>query len=246
MSEAATAEVVAVLFFATIFRTTFGFGEALVAVPILALVIPIRVAAPIAVLASIVIAGFIVARDWRHIHLRSAGWLIASTLLGLPVGLLALERVPEAIMKLVLAAVILGFSGWSLARARRSSLGDDRFAWLFGFFAGVVGGSYGMNGPPLAIYGSLRAWPPEKFRATLQAYFLPASLLGMCGYGVTGLWTAEVSRLFAWSLPAIALGIVAGRLVNQRVEADRFTRLLHGGLILVAVVLLVQSYFVSV
>lgn len=244
MPEATIVEVVAVLFFATIFRTTFGFGEALVAVPLLALVIPIQVAAPIAVLASIVIAGFVVARDWRHIHLRSAGWLIASTLFGLPVGLLALKTVPEAVMKVLLAAIILAFSGYSLARARRLSLADDRFAWLFGFCAGVFGGSYGMNGPPLAIYGSLRDWPPEKFRATLQGYFLPASALGMCGYGAAGLWTPMVTRLFAWALPAIALGIVAGRLLNRRLAADRFARLLHGGLMLVAVVLLWQTYLV--
>ncbi|HEX6837641.1 MAG TPA: sulfite exporter TauE/SafE family protein [Polyangia bacterium] len=244
MAEATIVEVVAVVFFATIFRTTFGFGEALVAVPLLALVIPIQVAAPIAVLASIVIAGYIVARDWRHIHLQSAGWLVASTLFGLPVGLLALKTVPEAIMKLVLAAIILAFSGYSLVRARRLSLADDRFAWLFGFCAGVFGGSYGMNGPPLAIYGSLRGWAPEKFRATLQGYFLPASVLGMCGYGAAGLWTVPMGRLFAWSLPAIALGIVAGRLLNRRLAAERFRRLLHGGLMLVAVVLVVQTYFV--
>ena len=148
MAEATIVEVVAVVFFATIFRTTFGFGEALVAVPILALVIPIRVAAPIAVLASIVIAAFVVVRDWRHVDVRSAGWLIAATLFGLPVGLVMLKAVPEAAMKIVLAAGMIAFSGWSLVRARRFTLADDRFAWLFGFFAGVFGGSYGMNGPP--------------------------------------------------------------------------------------------------
>jgi len=244
MAEATIVEVVAVVFFATIFRTTFGFGEALVAVPILALVIPIRVAAPIAVLASIVIAAFVVVRDWRHVDVRSAGWLIAATLFGLPVGLVMLKAVPEAAMKIVLAAIMIAFSTWSLVRARRLTLADDRFAWLFGFFAGVFGGSYGMNGPPLAIYGALREWPPDRFRATLQGYFLPASLLGMCGYVVAGLWTPTVTRLFGWSLPAIALGIVVGRLLNRRLEAGRFARLLHGGLILVAVVLLVQTYLV--
>lgn len=244
MAEATIVEVVAVVFFATIFRTTFGFGEALVAVPILALIIPIRVAAPIAVLASIVIAAFVVVRDWRHVDVRSAGWLIAATLFGLPVGLLMLKAVPEAPMKIVLAAIMIAFSGWSLLGARRVSLANDRLAWIFGFFAGVFGGSYGMNGPPLAIYGALRAWPPDKFRATLQGYFLPASLLGMGGYVAAGLWTPTVTRLFGWSLPAIALGIVAGRLLNRRLEAGRFARLLHGGLILVAVVLLVQTYLV--
>jgi hypothetical protein len=35
-----------------------------------------------------------------------------------------------------------------------------------------------MNGPPLVIYGSLRQWSAEQFRATLRV-ISPASLLGM-------------------------------------------------------------------
>ena len=52
-------------------------------------------------------------------------------------------------------------------------------------------------------------------------------------------------RLFTWSLPAIVVGIVVGRLFNRRLEADRFRRLVHVGLMVVAVVLLLQTrYFV--
>jgi uncharacterized membrane protein YfcA len=55
--------VVAVLFLATLIRSSFGFGEALVAVPLLALRIPIQVAAPLAVLVSIAVAAIVVAQD---------------------------------------------------------------------------------------------------------------------------------------------------------------------------------------
>ena len=44
-----------------------------------------------------------------------------------------------------------------------------------------------MNGPPLVIYGALRRWSPQYFRATLQGYFLPATLAGLIGYAATGL-----------------------------------------------------------
>ncbi len=39
-----------------------------------------------------------------------------------------------------------------------------------------------MNGPPLVVYGGMRRWSPQHFRATLQGYFLPASVIGMAGY----------------------------------------------------------------
>lgn len=39
--------ILAIVFIATLVRSTFGFGESLVAVPLLALVIPIEVAVPL-------------------------------------------------------------------------------------------------------------------------------------------------------------------------------------------------------
>ena len=77
--------MVAIIFIATLFRSAFGFGEALIAVPLLAFRIPVEVAAPLAVLVSITIAGVIVAQDWRKIHVESAGWLVVATLFGIPV-----------------------------------------------------------------------------------------------------------------------------------------------------------------
>ncbi|HZZ77689.1 MAG TPA: sulfite exporter TauE/SafE family protein, partial [Gemmataceae bacterium] len=208
------AVVLAVLFIATVVRSTFGFGEALIAVPLLALVLPVEVAAPVAVLVSVTVALIIVLQDWRHIHLLSAAWLIGSTLLGIPVGL-ALLYAPEPIIKAILGVIIVSFSTYSLASRAPFELHNDRWAPLFGFLAGVLGGAYGMNGPPLVIYGSLRRWSPEHFRATLQGYFLPASLVTMIGYAVTGWWTFEVTRFYLLSLPVVALAILLGRFLHR-------------------------------
>jgi hypothetical protein len=97
--------------------------------------------------------------------------------------------------------------------------------------AGVLGGAYGMNGPPLVVYGALRRWSPEHFRATLQGYFLPASVMGMIGYWAAGLWTPSVSRYYLLSLPTALSAIVLGRVINRRFDARRFFVYVHAGLI---------------
>jgi hypothetical protein len=107
------------MFVAAIFRTTFGFGEALIAVPLLALIIPVKVAAPVAVLASIVIAGFAVLRDWRHIDRRSAGWLLASTLFG--------NRRRPAVQSKARGRSVAPPRARRLDRGRRGSLAADRY-----------------------------------------------------------------------------------------------------------------------
>src|SRR5579872_165107 len=88
--HAAIFPILIIVFVATLIRSAFGFGEALIAVPLLAFYMPVKVATPLAVLVSITIAAVVVAQDWRHIHLRSTGWLLLSTLFGIPLGLLLL------------------------------------------------------------------------------------------------------------------------------------------------------------
>jgi uncharacterized membrane protein YfcA len=240
-----TCLVVAVFFSATLIRSALGFGEALVAVPLLAFVLPIKVAAPVAVLVSITVAVVVVAQDWRHVHVRSASRLVLSTMLGIPLGLLLLRTASESIVKGMLGIVVAVFGMTALRHGGTRELTDDRFAWLFGVTAGVLGGAYGMNGPPLAVYGAMRRWSPEQFRATLQGYFLPASVIGMIGYWAAGLWTAGVSRYYLMSLPAALVAIALGRAINRRVDARRFFVFVHAGLTASGVGLLLQVVLTS-
>jgi uncharacterized membrane protein YfcA len=241
--DAVTVYVIAILFIATLIRSTLGFGEALVAVPLLALSTPVTVAAPLAVLVSVVVAGVMVARDWRHIQFRSASRLVLSSLVGIPLGVLMLANVEDHLVKLILGTVIVGFSAYSIAAGSIRRLHRDHAGWLMvcGFLSGILGGAYGMNGPPLVVYGTLRGWSPQQFRATLQGYFLPASIVGLIGYASIGLFTIAVARYFLLSLPAIALAILLGRVINRMLSGDRFFRLVYGGLLLIGTVLLVQA-----
>jgi uncharacterized membrane protein YfcA len=241
--DTTTLHVLLVVFLATLIRSTFGFGEALIAVPLLALSIPIEIAAPVAVLLSIVIAAVVVVQDWRKIHVRSTGWLLAPTFVGIPLGIALLTSVHQHLVKGLLALVIVAFSGYFLVGKSPLHLHNDNRAWLLGcgFLAGVLGGAYGMNGPPLVIYGAMRRWSPQHFRATLQGYFLPASLVAMVGYWFAGLWVPAVTRYFLMSLPVALPAIFLGRMINHRLRGDAFLKYVHAGLVCVGVVLLIQA-----
>jgi uncharacterized protein len=235
--------VVPVVFIASLIRSTLGFGEALVAVPLLALIIPINVAAPLAVLLSIVIAAIVIAQDSRHIHLRSSLWLLMPTFAGIPLGLLLLRSAHPVAIKAALAVMILLFSIFSLAGQTLPELKSDNHLALLlcGFLAGVFGGAYGMNGPPLVIYGAMRRWSPQQFRATLQAYFLPASIAAMAGFHISGLWTPVVTHFFLISLPAAVVATFLGRFLSLRLRGDLFLKTVHLCLLGIGAALLVQA-----
>jgi hypothetical protein len=241
--DSTTVYVLFVILIATLIRSAFGFGEALVAVPLLAIRIPITVAAPLAVLVSITVAAVILLQDWRSVHLRSAGWLVVSTLFGIPLGLLLLTEGNPQLVKGALAIIIISFSAYALIGRRPPELHTDNQVWLAGsgFLAGVMGGAYGMNGPPLAIYGAMRRWTAQHFRATLQGYFLPASVIGMIGYWLAGLWTREVTRYYLLSLVVVIPAIFLGRAGNRRMHNHAFLKFVHVGLIVIGATLLAQA-----
>jgi uncharacterized protein len=239
-----TLQVLGVVFVATLIRSTFGFGEGLIAVPLLALILPVEIAAPVVVLLSITIAAVVVMQDWRKIHVRSTGWLLAPTFVGIPLGIALLRSVHQNGVKAALAILIIAFSGYSLVGKRPPELREDSRGWLLGcgFLAGVLGGAYGMNGPPLVIYGAMRRWSPQHFRATLQGYFLPASLVAMAGYWLAGLWVPAVTHYYLISLPAALPAIFVGRVLNHRLRGDAFLKYVHAGLVCVGALLLIQAW----
>ena len=234
---------VLVIFVATLIRSVFGFGEALIAVPLLALRLPVNVAAPLAVLVSITVAAVIIAQDWHKIHVGSAGWLVVSTLFGIPLGLMLLTSGNQRLVKGALAVIIMAFAAYALIGRKPPELHSDSRGWLLGcgFLAGVLGGAYGMNGPPLAIYGAMRRWSAQHFRATLQGYFLPASIIGMVGYWLAGLWVPAVTHYYLLSLVLVLPAILLGRLINHRLRGDAFLKYVHVGLVLIGAALLVQA-----
>ncbi len=243
MIDATILFLLLIVFLATLVRSTFGFGEGLVALPMLALIMPIKIAAPVVVLLSITIAAVVVAQDWNKIHLSSASWLLAPTFVGIPLGVVLLASRHQNFVKAALAVVIMLFSGYFLISKNLPELRRDSRIWLLscGFFAGVLGGAYGLNGPPLVVYGSLRRWTPQHFRATLQGYFLPASIVGMMGYYFAGLWVHAVTRYYLISLCVALPTIFLGRFVNRRLSGDAFLKAVYGGLVCVGIILLAEA-----
>lgn len=234
--------VAAVVFVAALVRSALGFGDAVVAMPLLAMALGLRTATPLVAFIGPTISILILAGNWRKVEFKSAGGLIGATLLGIPVGVYGLARLPETPLKIALGSVILLYGLFGLAKpGTRVANEKARFPWLVGWFAGILGGAYNTNGPPIVAYGMLRGWPPESFRATLQGYFLPTGLAILAGHGLAGLWTGTVLRSYVYSLPAIVIGVFLGGLLNRQMTHGMFTKLVYASLVAMGALMLFNS-----
>ena len=234
--------VVGVIFAAAFVRSALGFGDAVIAMPLLAMVVGLKTASPLVAFMGPTISILILARGWRRVDMRSAARLIAASVLGIPIGVFGLTRLPEEPLKIVLGVLILLYGVFGLAKPGARIKNEKAWlSWLVGWSAGVLGGAYNTNGPPVVAYGMLRGWPPESFRATLQGYFLPTGLAILAGHGLAGMWTGEVLRSYLYSLPAIVLGVVLGGLLNRKLTHALFAKLVYGSLAVMGLILIIRA-----
>ena len=193
--------VMGILFLSTFIRSALGFGDALIAMPLLTMVVGLQVATPLTAMGATTIAISILLRSWKKVDIKAAWRLVLTTWIGIPIGIYFLKAAPDLIVKSLLGILITGFGLYNLIVPNLPRLRNENWAYLTGIIAGILGGAYNTNGPPVVIYGMLRRWDPEKFRATLQGYFLPTGLAILISHGVSGMWTGEVLNLYLFSLP---------------------------------------------
>ena len=229
-----------VLFLAAFVRSLAGFGDALIAMPLLTALVGLTVATPVVGLATVVISVAVLATSWRSLDLATSWRLLLASAAGMPLGLLLLTRVDEWVMHLLLGIVLVGYGLYNLLRPGLPALRHEGWAFPFGLVAGILGSAYNTSGPPVIIYGTMRRWPPDTFRATLQGFFLVNSLMIVTSHGLAGLWTATVWEMVLWSLPTLLLGIVAGIAVQRRIPDASFGRLVYALLVALGVVFLLS------
>lgn len=235
------APVVGVLFVSALSRGLIGFGNALVAMPLLAFFCPIQIASPLVGMANLTGIAVILIGNWRSVDLKAAWRLILACLIGIPVGILFLKQADERIVRMVLGAILIGYGLYNLISPSLPHLRSELLAWLFGLASGILGGAFNSNGPPIVIYGGLRRWPPESFRATLQSVFLPTNLMVIASHALAGLWTPNVLALYAYSLPLMLLATLIGIRFGKRIPREQFHRIVNGFLVMMGALLIVRA-----
>lgn len=241
-----------VVFLGALTRTTFGFGEAVVSMPLLTL-LPINLHTSVSLmgLVGLTVASLAVATGWQHMERKALIPLILAALVGIPIGLVMVTVVPTKIMTGLLGIALIAYGTYSLTRhflistETKARLHHPLWGLLFGFASGVFGSAYNFNGVPVAVYGSLRGWHPNNFRSTMQAYFLISGTLVVAGQGMSGMWNVNTFTLYLFSLPAMITASIIGTIVQRKIPAVKFQRYIFLLIATLGVVLFVKSTIVQ-
>lgn len=158
-----------------------GFGLALVAAPLLALLDPALVPVPLIMLAA-VHAVLAVLRESREVDWHGIGWAMVGRLPGTALGVLAVAALPQRGLAIVIGVCVLAFALLSIvAWQPRPTPGALLVA---GVASGAGGTAASIGGPPLALLYQHASGP--RVRATMAAYFVLGSAVSVAALAMAG------------------------------------------------------------
>jgi len=218
-----------------------GFGSTVVAVPLLAHLVPLTFLIPMTLLLDCLGALSMSRRLRGEINRHELLPLLPFLLAGLGGGVFLLVRLPREVLLLFLGCFVLSYGLIYLAR-RASVLRLPRWsAAPVGLVAGTISSAFGMGGPIYVMYFTSRGLTPEQMRATLPVIFIVTTTTRIALLAGAGLFTQEVLMAAGALLPFMALGMYCGNRLHGRISREAAVRIIGALLTLSGLSLLVRA-----
>lgn len=245
MSGLSVPELAAVCAAITLAYTVFGFvgfGANLVALPLLAHVMSLRIAVPLLLVLDLFSATLMGVKNRQLIDLGEIKRLTPTLLLGLGLGLVVLQHAAERWLLVLLGSFVGGFALWSLFGRAPQQAASPHWAWPAGLAGGIFSALFGTGGPAYTLYLACRITDTARLRATIGALILGTALLRLALFAGTGFFAHPgLPTLAALGVPCAIAGYLIGSRVHARLPQAQVRQAIWVLLILSAASLLVRG-----
>jgi len=236
-------------FLGGLLKGVIGLGLPLVAIPLVATMIPVATAIPLMVAPGYVMNIIQMRQTW-HARMPLKSWwpLFVGMAVGVVAGVQLVTSAPENLMRAVLGITVVAFVLLSLARidlpARHAR--NPGFGLGMGGATGLFGGLTGVFGPTLAMYFLARHLEKDRFVWIMAVVMFTGVLfLGGTLAAVGSFSEEQLIGTIAVLVPSW-LGLSAGALIRKRVSQERFRNIALAALLVMGVSLIMGSLGISV
>ncbi|HNX28726.1 MAG TPA: sulfite exporter TauE/SafE family protein [Syntrophomonadaceae bacterium] len=220
--------VMLIIFLAAIIMGITSFGFAMIAVPLLNLLLPLKFLVPVLILYGVLIDIVLLLPIYKHLNLKGMGYLVGAGILGVPIGTWLLVVVDESIMKIAVGVLII-VSAWMLYSGLRVQIKNEKLGNVIaGFTSGILNGSLTMSGPPVIFFYSNQQLEKQVFRANLAFFFLVTTVFTVPVMMTSGLITPEVLNYAVTMSPSLLIssaGILIGSKIGTSMNSTLFNRI---------------------
>ena len=216
--------VLLIILATSVVQAVAGFGFALLAVPLMVVVIDLQ--------SAVIISSFVgilsnMLQSWqlrRNINRNMTRRFVLATAVGSPVGLLLFVYANQSALKIVLGLSIL-FGVFVLSRGLELQHVSSWLDWIMGILSGVLLMATSTNGPPLVFVLQARRIDPAPFRATLNMVFLVSATFGLVMFGLAGEIFRSDVNVAAFAIPAMVIGVSTGVVIRKYVQQELFKKI---------------------
>lgn len=206
LSVEAVAALSAIILMAAFVRGLTGFGFAILAVPLMGLIIAPTQAVLLAIVLQTLIGPFGVGKALGHIDRRTVSGVALFAMLGTPLGLIALANTSQDAARLIIAGIAVGCFGTFLVKRAPTPNRAALHVAGTGFASGLLNGFAAMPGPPVILYFVRSGVPPLTARGSMILVFFAAGIAGTVTAGVRGLLSAQLLLVSAAAFPLMLAG----------------------------------------
>lgn len=208
--------------FAGFSRGFSGFGAALIAMPVLAVLYGPVEAVAVMTLLEVPATAMLLPSVIRHADWRAVMPLGLASLLTIPIGALGLvlidpELLRKAIGVLVLLFAVLLATGWQYRQRPNLPV-----LLGIGGVSGVIGGAANMSGPLVVVFLLAGSNTAHEVRPGVMAYFSFSTLLRVAVFSLYGVFSLAILSLGALLVVPYLIGIWAGSRLFRGVSERLF------------------------
>lgn len=218
-------------------KGSIGLGQNVVAAPLLANVLGVKRAVPVLALTNLVTnAGQMWSARGDSIHIRRLTSLILFGFIGIFFGSTILSFAANRQLSIGLSIAVVLYV--ALRAAKRELHMSRRTAAVTvapaALMIGVMQGATGVAGPLLGSYLSALGVGREEFIFTIAAVFEMLTGFQVASLGALGRYSEWTILLGIMCLAPLLIGLAAGTGLRKRISANRFEKVVLGGLLLLA------------
>jgi uncharacterized membrane protein YfcA len=192
---------------------SIGFGLAMLAAPLLVLIEPDLVPAPL-IVNGLLLTFLMAYRERKAIDVSGVVWMSTGCVPGIVAASIVLTVISAdgftiLFSILVLLAVVLGVLGYSIRFTKTNVL-------IAGTFSGFMGTTSSIGGPPVALI--YQNTPGVQMRGTLSAYFFICGILALIGLFFVGWFGIDELWLALSLLPGLIIGFAVSSITTGKLD----------------------------
>ena len=174
---------------------------------------------------------------WRRLWPILLTFIVVST-----IAIFALKRIEDHVLRQILGVALILVSIYFAVFSQKIKLPTTKRVQVgAGTLSGLMGGFFGMQGPPAVLYFIQSEPTKERYIAMTQTYFLIGNVMMTVVRAYNGFFTTTVLTDYLFGLGGVIIGTCLGAFVFKRIPNRLFRYIVYAYIAVSGVIILLSS-----